>query len=77
MIHHRHGVGDQPEAIADVADAQDHGRTGDGVEDQPYRVLAIADAERVDLASGAARAAMVGQTSSMCEPRIRGVPDRS
>ena len=45
-----HLVGHQPEAVAQVGQADHERRAGSGVEDQPDRVLAAADAERVDLA---------------------------
>ena len=45
-----------------------------GVEDQAHRVLAAADAERVDLDAGPARPLRVGQTSSMWAPRISSLP---
>lgn len=43
-------VGDQPEPVTHVGHADDDRRAGGGVEDQADRVLAAADAERVDLA---------------------------
>ena len=61
-------VGDEPEPVAEVADAGDGGRPGGG-EDEPDRVVAVADAQWVDLYSGRSPA-MVGQTSSMWAPRI-------
>ena len=68
-------VGDQPEPVAEVghARATTAGARG-GVEDQPDRVLAAADAERVDLAASGVPAAIDGQTSSMCAPRISSSP---
>ena len=68
-------VDDQPEPVAEVADAEDGGRPGGGVEDEPDRVLPVPDAERMDLDPRlAVGVAMVGQTSSMWAPRIFGVP---
>ena len=41
---------DQPEAVAEVGQAEDDRRTGRGVEHEPDRVGPAADRQRVDLA---------------------------
>ena len=52
----------------------DDARAGRGVEDQPDRVLATADARAGGSRSFGRPAAMDGQTSSMCAPRIFSSP---
>src|SRR5699024_4910313 len=48
-------IGREAEPVADVGQGQDHGITRIGVEDETDRVLAVADAERMDLQSGPTR----------------------
>ena len=69
-------VGDEPEPVTQVAQAEHDRRAGCRVEDQPDRVLPAADAQRVDLAASGCRPRCVGQTSSMCAPRIFSRPGR-
>ena len=54
-------VGDQPEPVAEVGEADDDGRPGRGVEHQPDRVLPAADAQRVDLAARGGRRRWTGR----------------
>ena len=46
-------VGDEAEAVAQVGQGGDDGGSGVGGEDEPHRVVAAADGQRVDLQAGA------------------------
>ena len=64
----------EPEAVAEVGEADDDAGRGVGGEHEAHRVLAAADAQRVDLEARHGSTVIDGQTSSMCAPRTFGSP---